>query len=245
MSSLLPGNVSDLERGVEVALARLSEIDVPIATLWNPWSCPLEVLPYLAWAVSVDMWRADWPETIKRQVVATSLSVHAIKGTRPAVEQALAALSIDVEMNEWFQLSPPGPRGTFELVAWVNENLTPDEPALLNQALYDLIKKGVDNAKNTRSHYNFKVGARFALEGVGIATGMTGLGALTRREANAYQDPLESQTSVQAASVFTGVSLARTAARCEINALPKASALLVGGVCQGVAIIRTSMEITV
>ena len=133
--SILPSHFSDLERDLEVAIDRLGSIDMPMSTLWNPATCPIDVLPYLAWAMSVDQWSSAWPESIKRRVVANSLQVHAQKGTRPAVERALASLGVTAEFKEWFEAEPQAPRGTFELVAWVNENLTSDQVGFLNEQL--------------------------------------------------------------------------------------------------------------
>ncbi|MCF1457744.1 MAG: phage tail protein I, partial [Shewanella sp.] len=74
-ASLLPPHLSELERDLEAALARIEDVHIPIATLWDPWACPLDALPWLAWALSVDRWRTSWGENTKRQVVASSLSV--------------------------------------------------------------------------------------------------------------------------------------------------------------------------
>ncbi len=70
---LLPVGSSPLE----VAAAALSEIQrvpVPLRTLWN-WRacCPVNLLPYLAWALSVDRWDEKWPEATKRSVCASFL----------------------------------------------------------------------------------------------------------------------------------------------------------------------------
>lgn len=201
-TSLLPANVSDLERDLEIALARLEDIEIPIATLWNPWKCPLEVLPFLAWAVSVDLWRSDWLESVKRSVVANSMSGHRRKGTRPAVEQALNALGVTVELVEWFEMSPQGQPGTFEVTAWANKNITPDE-VLLTPDLYDQLKATVDNAKNTRSHYSFSLGAKFDS---GIQVGMAGTGsaAVCRRQATAKQSMLRGQCGIGVAGHVQG-----------------------------------------
>lgn len=241
--SLLPANVSDLERDLEIALARIEDVQIPIATLWDPWKCPLEVLPFLAWAVSVDMWRTDWPEVVKRRIVASSLSVHRRKGTRAAVDQALSDLGVTVDLVEWFQASPPAQRGTFDVTAWANENIT-SEPGYLNQALYDQLRQAVDNAKNTRSHYSFKVGAKFGPNGVGVANAITGLAALARRDAQSVQDPLESRASIGAASSFGGANLSRRDAEAKINAAPKPSTFGVVGCVRGAAVIYRQMEAT-
>ncbi|WDE69795.1 putative tail fiber protein [Vibrio phage VPHZ6] len=240
-TSLLPPNVSDLERDLEIALARIEDVEIPIATLWDPWHCPLEVLPFLAWALSVDMWRSDWPETVKRRIVASSLSVHRKKGTRAAVDRALRDLGVTVDLVEWFEAIPKAQRGTFDITAWVNENIT-SEPGYLNQALYDQLRQAVDNAKNTRSHYSFKVGAKFGPNGVGVADAITGLAALARRSADSIQEPLESRASVGAASSMGGVSLSRRTAQAEIDAGPRSSTVSIAGRVQGAVVIYRQME---
>ena len=58
---LLPGNASELERLAAEALAQIERVPVPIRDLWNPDTCPVALLPYLAWAFSVDRWSQAWP----------------------------------------------------------------------------------------------------------------------------------------------------------------------------------------
>ncbi len=204
--SILPPSASELERDLELALARIEQVEIPIATLWNPWECPLEVLPFLAWALSVDVWRSDWPEVVKRRVVAGSLSVHRIKGTRPAVENALLDLGVKVDLVEWFEKMPEGEPGTFELTAWANENLTPSESTFLNDKLYEQVKLAVDNSKNTRSHYTFKVGARLDS---GIAVGMAGtsFAATCRRDAMVEQSTLTGRSGVGVAGCIQAATV--------------------------------------
>ena len=99
--SLLPPNASQLERAASDA-ARIDDLDLkPVSNLWNPWECHISVLPYLAWALSVDVWDEDWPEKVKRTVVAESIPLHWIKGTPGAVEQMCAALDYEVDVLEW------------------------------------------------------------------------------------------------------------------------------------------------
>ena len=99
MSDLLPPNATDAERALSIAVR--PEIPVPLRTLWNPYQCPANVLPWLAWALSVDEWSAEWPETTQRQTIAASISQHKIKGTVGAVKSALLrGLGRTVEINE-------------------------------------------------------------------------------------------------------------------------------------------------
>lgn len=121
MATLLPPHLGELERELDDALSRIEGVDIPIATLWDPWTCPLAALPFLAWALSVDVWRTHWSEQKKRQVVAASLDVHREKGTRPAIEQALSAVNVDIELTEWWEVEPRRERGTFRLRAIVRD----------------------------------------------------------------------------------------------------------------------------
>ncbi|MFH0289512.1 phage tail protein I [Vibrio owensii] len=145
-TSLLPAHLSELERDLDAALARIDDVEIPIATLWNPWECPLDALPYLAWAMSVDLWRSDWSERAKRQVVADSLKIHRIKGTRPAVEMAIgAARGDEVRLVEWFEDRENLEKGTFRVdVKSIEQEIDISEL----QQLVPIINQ----AKNTRSH---------------------------------------------------------------------------------------------
>lgn len=144
-TSLLPAHLSELERDLDAALARIDDVEIPIATLWNPWECPLDALPYLAWAMSVDQWRSDWTEKIKRQVVADSLRLHRIKGTRPAVELAIGSLGLQYRLSEWFQESPKAEPGTFMLDVYIED----DSYSATNNAELEQV---ITDAKNARSH---------------------------------------------------------------------------------------------
>lgn len=144
-SSLLPENLGDLERDLDAAIARMEDIEIPISTLWDPWNCPIELLPWLAWAVSVDSWRSHWSEDVKRRTVANSLDLHRIKGTRPAVELAIESLGLDYRLLEWFQESPKAEPGTFKLDVYIED----DSYSATNNAELEQV---INDAKNARSH---------------------------------------------------------------------------------------------
>ncbi|MCI9687420.1 phage tail protein I [Vibrio parahaemolyticus] len=144
--SLLPGNLSQLERDLAGALSRISDIDIPISKLWNPDLCPVELLPYLAWALRVDRWRSDWTETQKREVVRQAIDINRTRGTRGAVERVIKAIRGDeVSLKEWFEDKENLAKGTFRVdVKSINQPVDISEL----QALVPSIHK----AKNTRSH---------------------------------------------------------------------------------------------
>lgn len=85
---LLPPNATPLERAMAKA-GRLRHTPEVIRTLWSPWDCPLPMLPWLAWAWSVDEWDLAWTEAQQRAMVAASMRLHQKKGTTWAVREAL------------------------------------------------------------------------------------------------------------------------------------------------------------
>jgi phage tail P2-like protein len=157
--SLLPPNATPLER----ALFKASEPDVnptPLSWLADASRCPVSFLPWLAWERSVDGWDEALTEGPRRTLISRSIEIHKHKGTAGAVRRALGALGVSVEFKEWQDIPGAAPF-TFGLTAWVNENHDGHDGALLTPALYERLKRMVDAVKNERSHYRFKVGARF------------------------------------------------------------------------------------
>jgi phage tail P2-like protein len=207
MSSLLPPNSPPLVHALdETAAERIDAITVPLRDLWNPGSCPIELLPWLAWALSVDEWDDAWSEQVKRQVVASSIQVHFHKGTRGALEDTLAALGIKVDLTEWFEQSPAGRRGTLQLTAWVNQNLT-GEDTVMTPRLYKQLRRAVEAVKRGSIHYDFRIGAAYE-SGLGVAAAITG-SQITQRDALAVQEPLECLSALGVAATTSSVTLAR------------------------------------
>lgn len=206
MMHLLPPNRSPLE--ARVAASHPLALPVPLRALYDPATCPVDLLPFLAWAFSVDHWSADWPENVKRRFIAESFAVHRMKGTRTAIDRALAAMGVDVELTEWFETSPNLPRGTFDALLYVNENLTPSAPALIGPELYTELRATIDAAKNVRSHYTFRIGARFGPNTLGVASGM-GAGALSDNDARPIYRPVSASSVLSATANATAGALTR------------------------------------
>ncbi|HHJ4287244.1 TPA: phage tail protein I [Klebsiella quasipneumoniae] len=112
-SSLLPPGSSALERRLAQACSGISDLNVPLRDLWNPWKCPAKFLPYLAWAFSVDRWEETWTETAKRQAVSDAFWIHQRKGTVAAVKRVIEGLGYSMTLNEWWEVADPA--GTFRL----------------------------------------------------------------------------------------------------------------------------------
>ena len=145
--TLLPPNATAMERAIDQKQAlRITGIDVPIRHLWNPDLCPEPLLPWLAWAVSVDEWNPDWDECQRRQMIKRSPMIHRNKGTRSAVESILGGLGFTVEIIEWWEKEPKGTPGTFDLSIEIPAGYQ------VNSATYSEVERLVEQAKNKRSH---------------------------------------------------------------------------------------------
>lgn len=113
--TLLPRNANALERQAALALAQIQRVPIPLRNLVNPDRCPVHLLPYLAWAFSVDRWDSRWPEAAKRSAIRSSYFIHSRKGTIGALRRVVEPLGYLIEVLEWFQTIPEGPPGTFAL----------------------------------------------------------------------------------------------------------------------------------
>ncbi|END5526326.1 phage tail protein I [Vibrio vulnificus] len=242
--SKLPPSASSVERALEqVFWEEIQLIERDIRSFLNPWECREDLLPYLAWELSVDDWNDDWDESIKRGVCFNALTVHAYKGTRGGVEYALDALGVTAELVEWFEATPPLKKGRFEVTAWANKNLSPGQEAFLSEDLYNRIASAIDNAKNTRSHYEMKVGAKFGPNTLAVGSAITNPTAMARCDANAVQEPLESKAQIGMAIAGAAVSFAHRTTTAEIDAQPKPARVNVAGVTRSWAVLRVRMEV--
>jgi len=140
---LLPVGSSQLEVAAAEACARLQQLPVPLRTLWNPQTCPLPLLPYLAWAWSVDRWDQEWPEETRRAVVAASQFIHRRKGTISAIRRVVEPLGYLINVHEWWQTSEPP--GTFRLDIGVLESG-------IDEAMFNEMERLIGDAKPVSRH---------------------------------------------------------------------------------------------
>ncbi|HFD1501284.1 TPA: phage tail protein I [Klebsiella pneumoniae] len=133
-NSLLPPGSSALERRLAQACSGISDLNVPLRDLWNPWKCPAKFLPYLAWAFSVDRWEETWTETAKRQAVSDAFWIHQRKGTIAAIRFVIENMGYSISIDEWWQVADPA--GTFRLEVDINNiGLTPSMLSDLNRLI--------------------------------------------------------------------------------------------------------------
>lgn len=135
MRSLLPLNSTPLERGIEATFAETTVI--PLRKLYNPDTCPVHLLPHLAWAWSVDRWDPAWPEPVKRAAIKASFYIHKHKGTIGALRRVVEPLGYLIEVLEWWQTVPEGVPGTFALKVGVLDTGITEEMYLELERLID------------------------------------------------------------------------------------------------------------
>ncbi|HHT0448838.1 phage tail protein I [Klebsiella michiganensis] len=135
-NSLLPPSSTAWMRSAESASARLSAITVALRTLWSPTACPVDLLPYLAWALSVDRWDKSWPAAKKVAAIQQSYWLHRRKGTRAAVRRVIEDMGFSATFAEWFDVGDEP--GTFRLEVDVNDvGITPKTLDELNRLISD------------------------------------------------------------------------------------------------------------
>ncbi|OOC12450.1 phage tail protein I [Dickeya dadantii] len=127
-NSLLPPSASDFMRHVASSTQLLSEIAVNLDTLWDAERCPAQLMPYLAWALSVDRWDKRWSEQTKRQVIKAAWLVHRQKGTIAALRRVVEPFGYLIRITEWWQTS--GAPGTFRLDIGVQDSGITEETYL-------------------------------------------------------------------------------------------------------------------
>lgn len=146
--SLLPINATPQEQALSDAIERAFSLDVPIPDVWNPDTCPVDYLPWLAFAFSVDEWDPTWTEEAKRVAIKSSVPLHRKKGTVGAVKRALAPYGAAAVLVEWFDMTPQGSPFTFEVL--VSQDLTAEQTESLNRA--------IQAAKPVSRHYSVVTG---------------------------------------------------------------------------------------
>ncbi|EAN2206196.1 phage tail protein I [Salmonella enterica] len=142
-NSLLPPSASNFMRCAEAVGTRITDIPVDLNTLWSPDTCPVHLLPYLAWAFSVDRWDRNWPEETKRQVIRDAWLIHRHKGTISALRRAVEPLGYLIEVKEWWQLNEEP--GTFRIVVGVLDQGITDE-------MYQELERLIADAKPVSRH---------------------------------------------------------------------------------------------
>ncbi|NBC35548.1 phage tail protein I [Novosphingobium sp. FSY-8] len=150
--SLLPPNATALEQALASATATIGEVPTPLPELWNPADCPLSVLPWLAWGLSVDRWRQDWTEAQKRAAVADAIPSARIKGARATVMAVVAEYDPRLTLTEWWQDGGSGTPHTFHVTAPMNDGGAATFTADFARDLH----AAVSRVKPARAHFHLR-----------------------------------------------------------------------------------------
>ena len=147
--TLMPPNASQFEQAVDAASgAALSGVPSPLRDLWNPATCPVALLPFLAWGVSIDFWDTNWTEQEKRDAVAGAIDAQRRKGTRASLREVLDRFDPLIGLVEWFE-----DRSTLEPHTFRLELPGPAESAVdYDEALIAALLRDIAAVKPLRSH---------------------------------------------------------------------------------------------
>lgn len=156
MSSLLPPNATQYERDLETVSSQIETVPVQIRDVWNADDCPVDLLPWLAWAMSIDSWKSYWPEHVKRGRIRDAVQVQKEKGTRKSVTKVVQSFGAELELKEWFEQTPVGAPHSFNVLLNVN-----DMGAQTAEFTSDIVQE-IKRVKSTRSYFEVQQGITVA-----------------------------------------------------------------------------------
>ncbi|HEY3987448.1 phage tail protein I [Cedecea sp.] len=144
--SLLPPGDNPRERALERAgTEQILSLDTGmVSAVKNPDTCPVHLLPWLAWEFAVDFWDDSWSEAQKRRVIQDAAYVHQHRGTAGAVRRSLGAVGLPTTVVEWWEEMPRKDPYTFRIEVYSQQEI--------DAALYGRIRQQVNKAKNLRSY---------------------------------------------------------------------------------------------
>lgn len=143
--SLLPPNATPAERALEAVVSHVGDLPGDIRIIKNPDTCPVELLPWLAWEYAVTYWNPDWSEAQKRSVLKAAAWQNKHRGTRGAVERALLTVGYESRLQEWFETAPKGDPYTFKIKIFLLKEMG------LNLDLFNAFIAQIFDTKNCRS----------------------------------------------------------------------------------------------
>lgn len=184
--SLLPPNATQLERALENG-ARVELIGAGAEEIDDPDLAPADVLPWLAWGLSVDTWKPEWSEAVKRAAIAGAIEEHRRKGTRASVETALRRLDDLAMIVEWHETQPRRDPHTFEVHIPLVRKVGEDGGYRAGPGLVQEILRDLPRVKPLREH--LRVVQRVMLQGGLGVQGAARLAQFQRHDVDLHVDP--------------------------------------------------------
>ncbi|MFV0385660.1 phage tail protein I [Paracoccus sp. (in: a-proteobacteria)] len=180
--AILPPTATLLARALDILEERLFALPVGMITK-DPETVDAGWLDHLAWEHSVDVWDPDWPDDVKRRIIAASAEIHRFKGTPHAIRTALAAFDVETDLLEWFEpeaVADGMEAGCFRVTAYAGRSLYgPGENAIDNRML-QAMNAVIQRAAPVSRRLIFRLGENF---GTGVyLRGGVHLGHIHRAE---------------------------------------------------------------
>jgi len=236
--SLLPHNATLLERALERAGEFGIDPDI-IRGVADSARCPPNFLPWLGWALKVEGWEAAYTDEQRRALIHDAIPVHKTKGTVGAIRRVLKAVRVNAEFKEWHQIPNAAPY-TFQVTAWANDNRS-GEGSIISPELGARLRALIDAAKNERSHYEFRLGARFD-GGLVLGNAVQGR-TLQRRTMEPAPVPIDpSAQTLQLANAANVLGVHRRSAEAQGVPINAESGLVAANAAQGYVVVRSTME---
>lgn len=125
MTSILANSASPLQKAIDSALGKaLEKIELtPIFNQWHPYKVAEPLLIYLAWALNVDHWDSQYPESQKRELLAATIDQHFSRGTPSSLRRYLSIFNI----NDYTLIE-----------GWENGNVPPGVSIVVNEPVSNL-----------------------------------------------------------------------------------------------------------
>lgn len=139
--TLLPPSATQLEKNLSQAM--ICDLPIHLRSLWDPKTCPFELLPYLAWQYSVDRWNENWSESTKRKVITEAFEIHKLKGTKEAIRRAVEPFGYLINVIEWWHNNKTP--GTFTIEIGISDKGITDES-------YQELSRIIDDVKPVSRH---------------------------------------------------------------------------------------------
>lgn len=193
MSSLLPPTATAAERALDLAIAARFAIPVDIAQLWNPQTCPVALLPWLAWGLSIDLWDADWSEEVKRAAIADAIPFQMRKGTPASLRTVLDRFDPLIQIVEWFEANPRAEPHTFRL----DLPLPSETEVAYSETMVAALLRDIAAVKPVRSHmsavFTLRARTEAALVAAGQSTSFTRFEGTAARPAGDWANYLQTE----------------------------------------------------
>lgn len=146
--SLLPPASTEIEKALEQVALGLADLPTPVRDVWSPATCPIGLLPWLAWGVSIDLWDSAWSEERKRAAVADAIAFQRRKGTPASLRTVLDRIDPFIKLVEWFEDRDTLAPYTFRLEL----PLLAESTAVYDEKLVDQILRDIAQVKPVRAH---------------------------------------------------------------------------------------------